>query len=281
MSFEHSVSYTNSQDNISIRSYKTYSSVANSIFFNGTRNHKNRIQGNQATITGLNRDNVYFQHMDYEQSKNEKSKGDFGNVKDDIISLLKTSSNISQIDTKKKKFKENTIEPSDLFGSAVKPVNDVPIKSDSDLPREIDDYLIFLTNGKLIYSSLLDYYNTENLESDLLLEISVLSLLLDTLDYNIVSLNNSSDNSNIYFYYNPITPNIKIVYRFKSGHNSILNRINLKDLDKLLVHRLFHLETLKKRLTKFEGLDLRYDLDFKKIQELNKWVEQQTENSSI
>ncbi|KAL6926438.1 hypothetical protein ACO0SA_003928 [Hanseniaspora valbyensis] len=308
MSFEQSISYANNYnnlDNLSIRSYRTYTSTSNSIIFNNNSNHRNKFYNHSNTLADVNRDNVYYKHMDYVNSNkhdnnNSSNKIDkeHDNIKDDIISLLKnttSNSNNNKGGTKNIKTKKNStiqivnnsIDTEDLMSSSKDDQSErSTIKENAELTsskvtdsfhsnKYIEDYLIFLTNGKLIYSSLLDYYNTDKEESDISLEISVLTLLLDTLDYSIINLNNSEDNSNIQFYYDTITPNIKIIYRYKSGQNSSNKKINLKELDKLLVNKIFHFEVLKKRLTKFEGLDLRYDLDFKKLQILNKWVKQQ------
>lgn len=293
MSFAQTVNMaesSNGLDNISIRSYRTYTSMSNSIIFNNSNSHRNKFRNLSSTVAGVNKDNVYYEHMNYTNSDRKHSVNkDPNNVKDDIISLLKSTTSHKKDDVKHEKQPANTIDSDDLVNRAenthktqkeVKPQISADVTQSQHSSSVADDYLIFLTNGKLIYSSLLDYYNTDRLESDILLEISVLTLLLDTLDYNIITLSKSTDNSSIHFYYNTITPNINIIYRYKGSNSSIGQKVNLKELDKLLVNKIFQFENLKKRLTKFEGLDLRYDLDFKKLTVLNNWVKAQQSKTS-
>ncbi|CAI8509182.1 unnamed protein product [Hanseniaspora opuntiae] len=143
----------------------------------------------------------------------------------------------------------------------------VSVKSNKEIP-DTHDIMIFLTNGKLLYSTEIDLHNKENSESDISLEISVLSLLLETLDYNIMNIEHKKNT--ILFYYNHITPNVKIVYRLNTRNKKNISM--LKQLDEYIMSSILNYQTIQKQLLKFEGLDLRYSLDYIKLDKINQFV---------
>lgn len=241
MSFD----YQFNNDNQSIKSFKTYTSYSNqSIIFKNTNKVK----------TKLNTQNVYFNHMNYK----DRDKAEDDDIKTDIKNLLINSDedsklNINDIDTNKK--------PVDK-----KP--NVPIMVENNDVADTKDILVFLTNGKLLYSTNIDLYNKENMESDISLEISVLSLLLETLNYNILNIQHKK--KSILFYYNHITPNVKIVYRLNARNTT--NVLILKQLDEYIMSSILNYQSIQKQLSKFEGLDLRFNLDYKKLDKINQFV---------
>lgn len=241
MSFD----YKFNDDANSIKSFKTYTSYSNqSIIFNNTNKVK----------TKLNTQNVYFNHLNYK----DKAKVDTEDIKTDIKNLLINTSdesklNSTDINTNKKPINKN------------KPP--VSVKSNKEI-SDTHDIMIFLTNGKLLYSTEIDLHDKENSESDISLEISVLSLLLETLEYNIMNIEH--DKHTILFYYNHITPNVKIVYRLNTRNKRNISM--LKQLDEYIMSAILNYQTIQKQLLKFEGLDLRYSLDYKKLDKINQFV---------
>ena len=237
-------------DNNSIKSFKTYTSYSNqSIIFNNTNKVK----------TKLNTQNVYFNHMNY-RDKDDKETKDSDDIKTDIKNLLINSNNDSMLDLNDIKTNKSINNKKPL------PINSMP-KIDEN--ADAKDILIFLTNGKLLYSTNLDLYNKDNLESDISLEISVLSLLLETLNYNILNIQHKKDS--ILFYYNHITPSVKIVYRMNTRNTT--NITILKQLDEYIMSSILNYQSIKKQLAKFEGLDLRYSLDYIKLDKINTFIQ--------
>lgn len=241
MSFD----YKFNDDNNSIKSFKTYTSYSNqSIIFNNTNKVK----------TKLNTQNVYFNHLNYK----DKPKVDTDDIKTDIKNLLINSNdesklNSADISTNQKPYKKDETA--------------VPVNSSREVSNS-HDIMIFLTNGKLLYSTEIDLNNKENSESDISLEISVLSLLLETLDYNILNIEHKKNT--ILFYYNHITPNVKIVYRLNTRNKK--NISILKQLDEYIMSSILNYQSIQKQLLKFEGLDLRYSLDYIKLDKINQFV---------
>lgn len=241
MSFD----YKFNDDNNSIKSFKTYTSYSNqSIIFNNTNKVK----------TKLNTQNVYFNHLNYK----DKAKVDTEDIKTDIKNLLISTSDESKLNSTDIKTSKKQINKS-------KPV--VPVKSNKEI-QDTHDIMIFLTNGKLLYSTEIDLHSKENSESDISLEISVLSLLLETLDYNIMNIEHKKNT--VLFYYNHITPNVKIVYRLNTRNKK--NISILKQLDEYVMSSILNYQTIQKQLLKFEGLDLRYSLDYIKLDKINQFI---------
>lgn len=240
MSFD----YKFNDDNKSIKSFKTYTSYSNqSIIFNNTNKVK----------TKLNTQNVYFNHLNYK----DNAKTDTDDIKADIKSLLINTNDDS-------KLKSTDINTSKKPNKKTQPVS-VNTKRET---LHTHDIMVFLTNGKLLYSTEVDLHNKENSESDISLEISVLSLLLETLEYNIMNIEHNKNN--ILFYYNHITPNVKIVYRLNTRDKK--NISILKQLDEYIMSAILNHQAIQRQLLKFEGLDLRYSLDYIKLDKINKFV---------
>lgn len=247
MSFD----YQYGGDNNSIKSFKTYTSYSNqSIIFNNTNKVK----------TKLNTQNVYFNHMNY-KDKEDKELEDGDDIKRDIKNLLLNSNEDSKLDLNDINSNKNVNTKKPLITTKLPKI---------DEKVDTKDILIFLTNGKLLYSTNLDLYNKANLESDISLEISVLSLLLETLNYNILNIQHKKDS--ILFYYNHITPNVKIVYRMNTRNTT--NITMLKQLDEYIMSSILNYQSIKKQLAKFEGLDLRYNLDYIKLDKINTFIQQ-------